>query len=192
MLHLPRSLARAVVALVALAPAAASAQEQEVVAPRSEPVVAAPAVAAIDSHWPKLGGHFNLAIPIVTFGTSSPTTVIGEDFGKLGLAPGVTVKLDEHWMVDFEFVAYSNFKGSNLSEVVIDPGVLYNFGPLVAGLRTAVAVGGGNTQNWGFIPIVVKTVPLGRVSLLFELDFPIFIRETQTTFTLQPQIGTAF
>src|SRR5690242_20333471 len=57
------------------------------------------------STWPRLGGHVGLAVPIVKIATGG-TTVIGADFLQLGIASGVTIKLDEHWAIDLEGVGY--------------------------------------------------------------------------------------
>ena len=143
-----------------------------------------------------VGGHVGLAVPLVTF--ADPITGIGADYTLIGLAPGVTVKLDEHWSIDFEMVAYSDFWGSttdgtgSLSSLVVDPGVIYNWGFMATGLRTAVHV--GKTQNWGFIPIINKGFPIGNSGLaaFVELDFPIFFNEAGASLTIQPQAGIAF
>ena len=138
---------------------------------------------------PRVGGHFNLAIPVVTFRPDT-TKSIGNEYTKVGLAPGVTYKLDDAWGFDLEFVAYNNFKTGGTSSLVVDPGVIYNFGAFTGGLRLAVDV--LQNQNWGVIPIVVKTFPLGLVSLLLELDVPVFVRANGTDVSIQPQIGVAF
>lgn len=144
-----------------------------------------------------VGGHVGLAIPIVNF--ADPVTAIGADFFQIGLAPGITVKLDEKWAVDFEFVAYSDFSSStgdvgNFSSLVIDPGVIYNFGFASAGLRAAMRIGGATTQNLGFIPIILKAFPLGsgKVSAFVELDLPVFFGHAGASLTVQPQFGVAF
>ena len=137
---------------------------------------------------PTVGGHFNLAVPIVTYGRTTKT--IGSQYTKVGLAPGITYKLNDRWGFDFEFVAYNNFRNDGASSLVVDPGVIYNFGPVVGGLRAAVDVAGN--RNWGVIPIVVKTIPVGLVSLLLELDVPVFVHPTGTDLSIQPQIGVAF
>lgn len=153
------------------------------------------APAPVSSGYPKVGGHVGMAIPLVTIG--DPTTGIGADFFKLGLAPGITVKLDDRWAVDFEFVAYSNFQDSggagNFSSLVIDPGLIYNFGFALAGLRAAMHIGGGNTQNFGVIPIILKTFPISKkVSFFAELDLPLFFTNNGPELTVQPQLGVGF
>lgn len=151
---------------------------------------AAPA-AKPNEGYPRVGGHVGLAVPLVFFGKE--TTAIGADFTTIGLAPGVTVHLNERWSIDFEMVAYSNFWDSgNTSTLVIDPGVVYHFDEFSVGLRTAVHVGQG--QNWGFIPIILKGFPIGdgTVKAFVELDLPVFINEAGVSLGLQPQAGIAF
>ncbi len=141
--------------------------------------------------YPRVGGHVGLAVPLVTI--ADPVTAIGADFTKIGLAPGVTVHLNERWSIDFEMVAYSDFWGSAaVSTLVIDPGVVYHFDWASVGLRTAVHV--GQTQNWGFIPIILKGFPIGDGTTKFfvELDLPLFFNEAGAALTVQPQAGIAF
>jgi len=174
-----RFLIGAALAMVTCAPRLVLAQE-----------TAAPAVAP-EPDYPRVGGHFGLALPLVTIGKQ--TAAIGADYTLLGLAPGVTVKLSERWAIDFEMVAYSNFHDSTaVSSLVVDPGVIYNFGFAAAGLRTAVHV--GKVTNWGFIPIILKAFKLGDgpVSIFVELDLPIFINDDGVALTIQPQAGVGF
>jgi len=150
--------------------------------------------------YPRVGGHLGFAVPIVSFGNSSgalgtgqsggSTQTIGSNFIKVGLSTGITIKLDDFWAVDFETVAYNNFKSNGSTDFVVDPGVIYNTGPCVVGLRTAVDTAPG--QNWGIIPIIVKAFGTGTAKFFVEMDFPVFIRPTATTFGLQPQFGMAF
>jgi len=129
-----------------------------------------------------VGGHFGLALPFVTV-SSDGTTVIGRDFGQVGITPGITVKLTEHWAVDFEFIGFSRWdlKPSGTPDVshtifVVDPGVVYNFGPVAAGLRLAVQIGEGVPLNFGAVPIVVVPFKLSsRLSYFLELDLPVFV-----------------
>ncbi|RLB52667.1 MAG: hypothetical protein DRJ42_14145, partial [Deltaproteobacteria bacterium] len=78
-----------------------------------------------------------------------------------------------------------------ISNLVVDPGILYAFDFLTIGLRTAVHV--VQPQNWGFIPIIVKAFPITDVLKIYvEIDFPIFINEVGVAMTIQPQAGIAF
>ncbi|HSC89036.1 MAG TPA: hypothetical protein VLC09_17260 [Polyangiaceae bacterium] len=139
----------------------------------------------------RVGGHLGLAVPIVTI--ADPVRSIGADYTILGLVTGLNLKLNQRWSIDFETVAYSNFwGGGNISSIVIDPGVLYSFDFATVGLRTAVHV--TQTQNWGLIPIIVKSFPLGELPIkaYIELDLPVFFNETGAALTVQPQGGIAF
>lgn len=158
-------------------------------------------------HRPWVGGHVNFALPLVEFrtghekfpagaGPGRAVLAIGRDFGTLGLAPGITVHLNERWAIDFEFVAYSDWK-NDITSVVFDPGVWYKFDKITLGLRTAVHI--GQPPNWGLIPILIKGWPVGLVNLFVEFDLPMFVTDWDrdggpTTFglTMQPQVGVSF
>jgi hypothetical protein len=151
-------------------------------------LLAAPPAAAEES-GARVGGHLGLALPLVTFG--SQVSVLGRDQGTVGLTPGVTFKLDPRWALDFEFIALADVKGGSATTFVVDPGVLYDFGPLTGGLRVATQVGA--PLNLGVVPIVVLPVKLSaRFAWFFELDVPFFLRASGASATLQLQTGLAF
>ncbi len=175
--------------LVALSIAAA--------APASADTVKADAtVSPPEADSASIGGHLGLALPVFTIGGKS--TVIGKDFFSLGVTPGVTVKLGGKWAVDFEFVAYNEFKATpSLTSFVVDPGVLYNFGPVVVGGRVATKLGGGQTTNLGVIPLVVLPFKLSHgLSYFIEGDVPIFFSDKETiggtSSGVQPSVGFQF
>jgi hypothetical protein len=97
------------------------------------------------------------------------------------VTPGIALKLTEHWAIDFEFVAVGKWEfGSNgapdrsRTVIVVDPGVVYNFGRVATGLRLAVSV--GDPMSYGLIPIVVVPFKVSRtLSYFLELDLPIFV-----------------
>lgn len=130
----------------------------------------------------RVGGHFGLAIPIAAFDNDG-TTVIGRDFVQVGVTPGITVKLTDKWAVDFEFIAFSRWDRNppgvpdkSHTLLVVDPGVVYNFGPVAAGLRLAVQIGEGVPLNFGIVPIVVVPFKITkRLSYFLELDLPVFV-----------------
>ena len=81
--------------------------------------------------------------------------------------------------------------------LVVDPGVVYNFGPVAAGLRLAVQIGEGVAFNFGLVPIVVVPFAINkRLSYFVELDLPVFVFATPTrtiaNLTILPQTGFAF
>lgn len=182
-------------ALILSSPAAARADQVPLT---SE----APPAPPPPSAGPRVGGHFGTAIPIVTF-DSDATTSIGSDFWAVGITPGITVKLDDRWMIDFEFIGVSRWEkvkdGPDVSRTVfvVDPGVLYNFGSVVAGVRAATVTGVGQPFNLGVVPIVVLPFSISsKVKYFVELDVPMFINavpdKTTESVGLQFQTGFAF
>lgn len=157
-------------------------------------------VASPENNSPRLGGHLGVAIPMVI--VESKTTTIGGDFVTLGIAPGITARLSEKWAIDYEFVAYSTVdRRGQKTALVIDPGVVYDFGPFVAGLRAAIRV--TDQTNFGLIPIINKGIKIGNVAWFAELDLPIFFNErvtdattgaatTRTALIAQLQTGIGF
>ncbi len=151
------------------------------------------ALAADPSPWPRLGGHLGLALPVVSVGGGG-ASVFGKNHASVGLTPGVTFKLDEHWRIDFEFVALNDFKNGGATTLVVDPGVLYSFGSFTAGLRVATQVGA--PANFGVVPIAVLPFALtDKFTYFVELDLPLFFRDAngvQASVTAQLQTGVAF
>jgi hypothetical protein len=142
-----------------------------------------------------VGGHLGFALPVLTI-ASPENTVIGQDFVNVGITPGITVHLNEHWSIDFEFIAFNKWKGSTTATTfVVDPGVVYSFGSLAAGLRVATEVGA--PRNIGIVPIIVKPFALGKgISYFLELDLPVFMRdngsEMKPSLTVLFQSGIGF
>ena len=143
---------------------------------------------------PRLGGHFGLALPL--FALSESSTFIGRDFVTVGLTPGITFKFGEHWALDFEFIALTEVKTTpQATTFVVDPGVLYDLGPVVLGGRVATQVGAAT--NVGLVPIVVVPIKLSDTFRYFvEADVPFFLRDRGThvgaSLGLQLQTGIAF
>lgn len=102
-------------------------------------------------HWPRVGGHFGLALSIAFFDNDG-SHVIGRDYVQIGVTPGITLKLD------------------------VDPGVVYNFGRVAGGLRLAAQIGEGVPLNFGIVPIVVVPFAINKkLSYFLELDLPVFV-----------------
>lgn len=161
----------------------------------------AQASAAEDSStWPRLGGHVGLAVPIVKIATGG-VTAIGADFIQIGIVPGVTIKLDEHWAMDLEGVGYTTWQFAEgatparaSTAFVVDPGVIYNFGSFATGLRLGTQIGEGVPFNGGLIPLVnFGLFPLGKFKWFAELDLPFFVLGepgSSATVSFSPQIHT--
>ena len=132
--------------------------------------------------FPRVNGHFGLALSIASFDNNG-NTVIGRDFVQVGVTPGITVKLDAHWAVDFEFIGFSRWDinppgtpDKSHTIFVVDPGVVYSFGPVAAGLRLAVQIGEAVPLNFGLVPIVVVPFKITKkLSYFLELDLPVFV-----------------
>ena len=143
----------------------------------------------------RLGGHLGFALPLLTIG-SPENTFIGQDFVNVGITPGITVHLNDRWSVDFEFIAFNQWKnGTSATTFVVDPGVVYSFGPFSAGLRVATEVGAPRTI--GLVPIIVKPFAIGKgLSYFVELDLPMFLRdngsEMKPSLTMLFQSGLGF
>jgi hypothetical protein len=177
---------RACALLVIASSVAARGQEAPVQGSMEGP----PAKAAVADlpKIPRVGGHFGLALPLFAFDNDG-TTVIGRDFVQVGITPGITVKVSDRWAVDFEFIAFSRWDLNGAGKpdkshtiLVVDPGVVYNFGPVAGGLRLATQIGEGVPLNVGIVPIVVVPFKLTtRLSYFVELDLPVFVTASPGT-----------
>jgi hypothetical protein len=128
-----------------------------------------------EAHAAEVGGHLGIALPILTLGSS--TTVIGSDFLAVGITPGITVHLNDKWAVDFEFIAFNDFRNGGITTFVVDPGLIRKFDGLVVGGRIATKVGA--PTNIGLVPIVVKPIRVSDSAVYFvELDVPLFLNDT--------------
>lgn len=153
-----------------------------------------PPTAAMEKQFPAIGGHLGMALPVATLG-GRKNVAIGEDFVTLGLTPGITVHLDEKWAIDFEFIAFNEFKNTpSATTFVVDPGIIRKFDGFVAGLRVATQVGA--PTNSGIVPILVVPFKIGKRAVYFvEGDIPLFIRDAgdkalfSATFLFQTGIG---
>jgi hypothetical protein len=185
--------------LALLAPATAAAQDAP--APPKEPPPPAADGPAEKVHYPKVGGHLGFGVPILTVGTPG-TSLIGRDFGSLGLVGGINVALTPEISIDFESIAIGNFKQTSAGNkapasattFVFDPGIVYNPGPVFMGIRMAMRVpaplGGA---EFGLIPIIGKGFKVSKhIAYYIELDLPVFFNSpfeaTMTTF-IQTGIG---
>ncbi len=137
---------------------------------------------------PTIGGHLGMALPIVTF--ADKVTGIGADFVTLGITPGISVNLDKHWTIDFEFVVLNEVKNTPAKTTfVVDPGVVYHFPSIALGLRVASEVGA--PSNVGLVPIIVVPFKISKVfSYFIEGDIPLFLRDAGTK--IQPSASFQF
>ena len=135
---------------------------------------------------PRLGGHIGTATPLVT--VSKSTTTIADSFTLLHPI-GISLKFDRI-VVDFETVVVNPIEPSGRTGLVIDPGVVYNFGPVAAGLRLAWQQA---DSNFGLIPLVNKgIVDIGDATWFVEGAFPTFYAGGTVQFNTVLHTGVGF
>jgi hypothetical protein len=121
-----------------------------------------------------IGGHVGVASPLVT--VAKETTTISDQFTILNPI-GLGFKLSEHLVMDFEFVIATDVHPAKMTHVIVDPGVVYNWGKFATGLRVAWQI--QENANFGLIPLLnVPLVDLGGATWFVEAAFPTFIRHT--------------
>lgn len=142
-------------------------------------ITAAAPPARGDSPHPGIGGHVGVATPLVTV-TSDDTTTIGDQFTLLHPI-GIGFQLTDKLAIDFETVLGNPLHPRGTTNLVIDPGVVYNTGSVVLGLR--IAWKEGAATNFGLIPLIHKgVVDLGGGATWFvEAAFPSFVNATSDT-----------
>lgn len=117
-----------------------------------------------------VGGHVGVAVPMVSV-TSNSTEMIG-DFVTIAHPIGVTVKKGERLAIDFEVVVANRVDATSMTTLTVDPGVVYNWGPVATGLRVAFDI--SSTTNYGVVPLVNKGFDLGNGTAWFvEAAFPV-------------------
>jgi hypothetical protein len=119
-----------------------------------------------------VGGHIGLATPLVT--VSKKTTTIGDQFTLL-TPIGVTVKPGGKMVVDFEVVVANPISPPGTTGLVIDPGIVYDWGAFATGLRLAFQTNA--STNFGLIPLINRGIAdLGGATWFVEAAFPTFIQ----------------
>jgi hypothetical protein len=136
-----------------------------------------------------VGGHVGVALPLVS--VSSKTTTIADNVTILDPI-GVSVKMSPHLVIDFETVVSTPAKPTGGSTgLVVDPGVVYNWGVMATGLRAAWQIAHG--PNFGLIPLVNKgLIDLGRATWFVEGAFPTFYEDHKVTFNVVLHTGVGF
>jgi hypothetical protein len=137
----------------------------------------------------RVGGHVGIALPLVT--VSSKTTTIADNVTILDPI-GVSVKMSPHWVIDFETVVGTPLKPSGGSTgLVVDPGVVYDWGAVATGLRAAWQI--GQPANFGLIPLInMGLIDLGRATWFVEGAFPTFYSDKKVAFNVVLHTGVGF
>jgi hypothetical protein len=135
-----------------------------------------------------IGGHVGIAVPLVTL--ADPVTSISDQFTILNPI-GIGFKTSQHVIVDFETVVASNVDPAGVTGLVVDPGVIYDWGGVATGLRVAFQI--NNRVNIGAIPLVnVGLVDLGGAKWFVEAAFPIFYVPKDVSLTVVAHTGIGF
>lgn len=157
-----------------LATAVASAQ------PTAPPPAAPPPTKVVE-------GHIGVATPLVT--VSDKTTSIADQFTLLNPI-GIGFKPSDHVVLDFETVVATPLpKGT--TGLVVDPGVVYDWGPVATGIRVAFQT--NTIANVGLIPLVNRgIVDLGGATWFIEAAFPTFYMDHKVAFNVVLHTGLGF
>jgi hypothetical protein len=135
-----------------------------------------------------VGGHVGLAVPLVTL--ADPVTSLSDQFTIL-TPIGIGFKTSERVIVDFETVVVSPVDPAGVTGLVVDPGVVYDWGGVATGLRVAFQI--GNRVNVGMIPLVnVGLADLGGAKWFVEGAFPLFYVPKDVSLTVVAHTGVGF
>ncbi|HEX6764428.1 MAG TPA: hypothetical protein VF103_03100 [Polyangiaceae bacterium] len=135
-----------------------------------------------------IGGHVGIAVPIVTI--ADETTTISDQFTILNPI-GIGFKTSKHVIVDFETTVASPVDPAGTTGLVVDPGIVYDWGGVATGLRVAYQI--GNKVNIGAIPLVnYGLLDLGGAKWFVEAAFPIFYVPKDVSLTIVAHTGIGF
>ena len=122
----------------------------------------------------RVGGHFGVALPLVTR-AQDHTTTIADDF-VIVFPTGITVRKSDLFAFDLELAPVVQNNPRHI-DLTLHPGVAWGIGRgYSVGGRVAFDIG---TPTWGLTPLFNKgLLQVGRDSTLFaELDVPIRFKE---------------
>jgi hypothetical protein len=136
----------------------------------------------------KVGGHVGIATPFVT--VSDETTTIADQFTLLNPI-GIGFKVSEKLLVDFETVVATAVEPGGPTGLVVDPGVVYDAGPVAVGLRVAWKINARG--NVGLIPLVNRgLVDFGDATWFAELALPTFFSAENVELNVVLHTGIGF
>jgi len=131
----------------------------------------------------------------VLSGVFKPSTefvlqVIGDQFTVLNPI-GIGFKLSPKVVLDFETVVATAVHPGGITGLVVDPGVVYDTGPLAIGLRAAWKINA--KENFGLIPLFNRALVHGeKVTWFVEAAFPTFISHDGVEFNAVLHTGLGF
>jgi hypothetical protein len=135
-----------------------------------------------------VGGHIGVATPLVTI--AGETTTIADQFTLLNPI-GIGFKVSENLIVDFEVVVATAVDPGGLTGLVVDPGLIYSWGQVAAGVRLAWQINADS--NFGLIPLVnYGLVDFGGAGWFVEAAFPTFYQNEDIAFNIVLHTGVGF
>ncbi len=117
----------------------------------------------------QLGGHFGIVQPLVSFQENAPNHF---DPYTIGFPMGITVRKNEKFAYDLEFVGFISFAENNDAvNLLVHPGLLWGLGnSFTFGTRLAYEIGGG---RYGFSPLLNKGFAIGDQPVFIEFVLPV-------------------
>jgi len=136
-----------------------------------------------------IGGHIGIAVPLLM--VDHPTMNIGNQ-KNIANPIGVTVKLNDTVAIDFETVVATHInQGGKGTSLTVDPGIIYNSGPVALGLRVKWDIGG--PPNIGVIPLINRgLVDFGAATWFIEAAFPTTYVNKNVNFDVVFHTGLGF
>jgi len=137
----------------------------------------------------QLGGHVGVAVPLVSVSGGHTTSV--SDQLTLAHPIGIGFKVSERWTVDFETIFAQPVHPTGMSTFTIDPGVVYNAGPVAIGMRVKWDIGA--ESNIGVIPLVNRgLVHFGKATWFVEAAFPTTYTSNAVSYGMVFHSGVGF
>ncbi len=134
----------------------------------------APPAAPAPSLHPGVGGHFGVAVPLVFIRSENPpgNQTVSDQF-TLAFPIGIGFSLTDKLALDLETIVGNPISPRGTTGVTIDPGLVYNAGPVVLGGRLGWDIGA--PTNFKLIPLIHRAVAnIGAGANWFvEAAFPI-------------------
>lgn len=133
-------------------------------------------------------GHVGVAVPLVTVGHGR--TDVRKDTA-IAVPLGIGIKLTDALVFDFETAVFSPISPVGTTRLFVSPGLVYIWGPVATGLRTAFQI--GEIANIGLVPLVnLPLVDFGEAKWFVEAAFPTFYKSEHVSLTAVIHSGVGF
>lgn len=141
----------------------------------------------------RLSGHVGVGSPLVTVRATRSARRVSSVSDELTLiAPiGLGLHISDAWTFDFEFQVSTGVRPEGLTTVIVDPGLIYTWDRLSAGLRVAFQTNAN--QNIGLTPLMRLAILRNTSASWFvEASIPAFVQNKQVTAAAALQTGVTF